>query len=118
MAQSVKLSADLGQNWPSSKFTQRVAIYPVLQFDDFMLCRNLYVYLVSLSVIQTACVPSIHRNITSHWAGKYRSDYVFFSVPVYANGAQKAIARSNLGRNGTEALPRLRFGRPVRQEAV
>jgi hypothetical protein len=73
----------------------------------------LWVYLVSLSIIQTACLPSIHRNITRHRAGKYRSDYVFIGVSVCAGDPKKAIIRSNLGRDSAEALPGIRFGRPA-----
>ena len=115
---SAELSADLGQNWPSCEFGRQVAVYPVLQLGDFMFCRDMCVYFVSLSVIRTACLPSFHSDVTRHRAGKYRSDHLFFGVPVCAVDPKKAIIRSNLGRDSAEALSRIRFRRLVHQEAI
>ena len=83
-----------------------------------MFCRILCILVALLSIIRTSCQPSLKCDVIRHRAGKYRSDYLLFGVPVCADYLKKAITHSNLGRNRIEDIPSIRFGRSTHQEAV
>src|SRR6516225_5490264 len=73
---------------------------------------------VSVSLVSTAGLRSLHSNAVRHRAGQYRSDHLCSGVWICFCVPKKALAHSNLDCDGAEALSSVFAWGLANQEAI